>query len=154
MKQPPDRRSDDAAAIEARFRDDYPRFQYAYVTFIADHLADVSRIFGGDLQPAVILAILGQRHLQALAAEAAGAPPLSPAMAASRIADATAIPRETVRRKLAVLESRGWIRRLADGRYELAVVDGDVPAREDLRALDERGIGRAARLLAELRRSL
>jgi hypothetical protein len=151
VKQPPDLRSHDAAAIEAQLRDDYARFQYAYVTFIADHLADVSRSFGGDLQPAVILAILGQRYLQARAAEAAGASPLSPAMAAARIADATAIPRETVRRKLAVLQSRGWVRRLADGSYTLAVVDSAAPARADLHALDERGIGRAARLLADLR---
>lgn len=151
MTQPPDHRSHDAAAIEARLRDDYPRFQYAYVAFIADHLADVSRSFGGDLQPAVILAVLGQRYLQSRAAEAAGASPLSPAMAAARIADATAIPRETVRRKLAMLEGRDWIRRLADGGYALAVVDNEALARADLRALDERGIERAARLLAELR---
>lgn len=151
MKQTPDQRANDAVSIEARFQAEYPRFQYAYVEFIADHLADVSRSFRGDLQPALILAILGQRHLQARAAEEAGVAPISPAMAVTRIADVTAIPRETVRRKLAVLERRGWIVRMADGGHALAVVDGAASARADLRALDERGITRAARLLAGLR---
>jgi DNA-binding MarR family transcriptional regulator len=143
--------------IAARFREQYPRFQYAMVDFIAEHLADVSRVFGGDLQQPLILAVLGQRHLHwmADAQRLDGADPdWSPTMTASRIADVTGVPRETVRRKLSRLEAQGWIARSADGAYRLAQRDGATVARADLSDLDQRSIDRAARLLAMLRSQL
>lgn len=141
-----------AIAIENRFREVYPQFQYAYVEFLAEHLTDLSREFGGDLQPAIILAVLGQRMIQARIAVDGGAgtiPP--PVMAVARIADVTGIPRETVRRKLAELERRGWVERHKEGGYTLRTVNGEAPARADLKALDDRGIARAARLFTALR---
>jgi hypothetical protein len=140
--------------IAARFRESYPRFQYALVEFIAAHLADVSRVFEGDLQQPLILAVLGQRRLEWRAAAerlGGGDPGWTPAMAASRIADVTGVPRETVRRKLKLLAARGWIEQGADGGWTLVVRDGAAPARADLAALDERSMDRAARLFAALR---
>jgi hypothetical protein len=140
--------------IAARFRADYPRFQYALIEFLAAHLADLSREFEGDLQQPLILAVLGQRFLgwRAEVERAGGADPgWRPAMAASRIADVTGVPRETVRRKLRLLAARGWIEQGADGGWALLVRDGVSLARADLGDLDARGVNRAARLLASLR---
>ncbi|MFW5834685.1 MAG: hypothetical protein ACOCYE_11365 [Pseudomonadota bacterium] len=90
-----------AADIAERFRDNYVRFQYAFVEFLAGHLTDLSREFRGDLQLPLILAALGQRTLLWQAeADRAEPPAWTPTMAAARIADVTGIPRETVRRKL------------------------------------------------------
>ena len=139
-----------------RFLQNYVRFQYAFIEFLAEHLTDVSREFGGDLQPPMILAVLGQRILlwQAEADRAADAeelPRWAPTMAAARIADVTGIPRETVRRKLADLEARGWIERDAGGRWGIARVDGHAPARDALAELDRRGVTRVAKLYTVLR---
>ncbi len=142
------------AEIAARFRESYPRFQYALVDFLSAHLADVSRVFHGDLQQPLILAVLGQRrlHWRAEAERPGGADPgWSPAMAASRIADVTGVPRETVRRKLKLLAAHGWIEQGADGGWMLVVRDGAAPARADLAELDQRSMDRAARLIAALR---
>jgi hypothetical protein len=140
--------------IAARFRESYPRFQYALVEFLAAHLADVSRVFDGDLQQPLILAVLGQRrlHWRAEVERLGGTDPdWSPAMAASRIADVTGVPRETVRRKLKLLAARGWIEQGAGGAWTLVVRNGAAPARADLAALDQRSMDRAARLFAALR---
>jgi hypothetical protein len=145
-----------AEETAARFLHNYVRFQYAFIEFLAEHLTDVSREFGGDLQPPMILAVLGQRILlwQAEADRAAageGPPPWAPTMATARIADVTGIPRETVRRKLADLEARGWIARDADGKWGIARVDGHAPARDALAELDRRGVARVAKLYTVLR---
>ncbi|NBB70638.1 MAG: helix-turn-helix domain-containing protein [Alphaproteobacteria bacterium] len=139
-----------------RFLQNYVRFQYAFIEFLAEHLTDVSREFGGDLQPPMILAVLGQRILlwqaeadRAVAGE--GTPPWSPTMATARIADVTGIPRETVRRKLADLEARGWIARDADGKWGIARVGERAPARDALAELDRRGVARVAKLHTVLR---
>ena len=55
-----------AAALSAAFRADYAEYQYRFVEFFTEHLADVSRAFDGDLQQAMILAIVGQVRLRAV----------------------------------------------------------------------------------------
>lgn len=45
--------------VEVAFKRNYPGVQYAFVEFISEHLADVSREFGGDLQLPVLRAALG-----------------------------------------------------------------------------------------------
>jgi DNA-binding transcriptional ArsR family regulator len=140
----------------------YPATQYAFVEFLVAHLADVSKTFGGDLQKALVLAVIGQVYLHALrrsglepeefaAALADGASP-TPYVTASRLADVTGIPRETVRRKLALLEAAGWITKLPEGSWSLALgpEKGIAVARADLQALDWRGIQRIAGLYADL----
>lgn len=141
----------DTEAYVARIRSNYPAFQYRFVEFIADHLSDCSRAFGGDLQQMVVLAVIGQMELHARARAAAGGAPANAAIAASRLSDATGIPRETVRRKLKILEERGWIFRDSEGAWRLRIDGATAPAHEDLRDLDERGIRRWATLLASVR---
>lgn len=145
----------DAVSILTRER--YPLVQYHFVEFITTHLADCSRTFDGDLQQMLVLAIIGQVYLRAYldASPAAGQPPkivpVTASITASRIADVTGIPRETVRRKLAALERRGWIERTGDAGWRLAVQEGKSAARADLAALDQRGMERMARILAALK---
>lgn len=142
--------------MRAAFRQNYRGYQYRFVEFFVEHLADVSKTFRGDLQQVMVLAIIGQVQIRALAA-AAGAghdpgtiPQRKLSISASRLADVTGIPRETVRRKLAVLEERGWIVRSEASGWRLAVDGEDVPARSALSDLDERAIDRVARFFADL----
>lgn len=143
----------EAAKHAKRFRDRYPAVQYHFVEFITEHLADCSRTFGGDLAQVVILAIIGQVFLHAhLDRDKKGVSTLpvgGTGIGASRIADITSIPRETVRRKLAELARRGWIERLGSG-WRLRMVGGEAAARGDLAALDSRGLDRLAQLHAAL----
>ncbi|MBN8535233.1 MAG: helix-turn-helix domain-containing protein [Rhizobiales bacterium] len=138
--------------IEARLREQYPAYQYHFVEFLTQHLADCSQVFGGDLQELLVLAIVGQMHLNAhLEAEATsdgvkrGRIPAAQ-ITASRIADSCGIPRETVRRKLLKLASRGWVRQDEAGAWHLIVSNGASVARHDLAELDSRAITRFAGL--------
>lgn len=134
-----------------RFVANYPTVQYAYIGFLSEHLADMSRAFRGDLQLPLVLAVLGQRRLQwFIEAEREGAEPgWSPAMTVMRIADVTGVPRETARRKLAELERLGWIER-GEGGWTLIMREGRARARADLADLDRRSLARAARLVTTL----
>ena len=146
-----------AAALSAAFRDEYAEYQYRFVEFFTEHLADVSRAFGGDLQQAMVLAIVGQVRLRAVREAVARGEALAPILpgdgtTASRIADVTGVPRETVRRKLNALRSKGWINQ-GDDRLWRVVADADglgTPVRRDLGDVDERILSRVARLVADL----
>lgn len=141
------------AEIEAAFNANYERFQYGFVDFMAEHLADISRAFRGDMQIAVLLAIICQVRHQAIIAASASlrtiedVPPERRGISASRLAAATGIPRETVRRKLVAMERRGWLGREANYWF-LTFVDEDAAARLDLVAVDNHSISRAARFFA------
>ena len=142
-----------AAQAEAAFRAEYLRYQYCFVDFFADHLADVSRAFGGDMQMAVILGIIGQVSLQAAAAAAPlgklidDVPPDRRGITNFRLADATGIPRETVRRKLVAMEEKGWVERCGNF-WVIATSDGNAKARAELDGVNDRAIQRAARFFA------
>lgn len=151
-----DNPKDRKAQVGAAFRQDYPGYQYRFVEFFVEHLADVSQTFRGDLQQVLVLAIIGQVRLRALSAATASGddpervPHNKTSISASRLADVTGIPRETVRRKLALLERRGWVVRSAEFGWRLAVDGAEVPARSALSELDERAIERVARLFTDL----
>ena len=143
-------------ALADRFLEEYPRYQYAFVEFLVAHLTDIARAFDGDLQQPLILAVIGQVRLEARKrAYDAGAPMPSSeelSITASRLADVTGIPRETVRRKLSLLEARGWIAKRTDGAwYLVADPDGnDAPARRHFEEQDKRTRRQVARLVTEL----
>jgi DNA-binding MarR family transcriptional regulator len=138
------------------FGENYLDYQYRFVEFFVEHLEDVSRAFRGDLQQMLILAIIGQVTLRA--ARDAGIrdqdPSLSnlerPGISASRIADVTAIPRQTVRRKLELLRQKGWITQLPNNSWTMCHRDGISGARVDLNEVDQRAIDRIARLFTDL----
>lgn len=141
-------------AREATFKENYIQFQYVFVNFICDHLIDCSRVFGGDLQKVLLLAIIGQATLNnalrngdkqgKIPDESAGR------VNSSSLADITGISRETVRRKLNEIKEDGWIERAEDGCWQLRIEAGEARAGRDLADLDARGIRRAARLYTAL----
>jgi hypothetical protein len=143
-----------AAALVEKFGADYQTYQYAFVDFLVDHLTDLSRAYGGDFQQIMVLAIIGQKWLHAIhdnvAASELGSGAL--AISASRLADVTGIPRETVRRKLALMQAKGWIRQGPDGAWSLAVDEStkDLPAYRDHSEIDMRARWRVARLVVAL----
>lgn len=145
----------DSPVLDA-YRRNYVRAQYMWVQMFTEHLTDCSRVFKGDLQAMLILAIVGQTYLfQMLKAGSAdydaGAPvPLLDGVAinASSLSAVLEIPRETVRRKLDVLAREGWIEKI-DAGWRLAVNGGESQARRDLAALDQRSMGRIAKLVSD-----
>ena len=151
-----DNPNDRKAQVKAAFRQNHRDYRYRFVEFFVEHLADVSKTFRGDLQQVMVLAIIGQVRLLALAEAAAAGhdpdriPRKKLSISASRLADVTGIPRETIRRKLVLLERRGWIVRSEVSGWRLAVDGDEVPARSALSDLDERTIERVARLFADL----
>lgn len=144
-------------ALREAFASDYHSYQYRFVAFFAEHLAELSRAFAGDLQAAMVLAIVGQTRLHAIRetlarGEAPGPVLRGDGTTASRIADVTGIPRQTVRRKLLAMEAKGWILRGEDGRWRI-VADGDgvtTPVRRAFADFDRRAMSRIARLVADL----
>lgn len=129
--------------------------RYQYVEFLADHLADCSRVFGGDLQEMLVLAVMGQVLLRAqLDAGPDGrvtprTMPGAVGITASRIADVTGIPRQTVRRKLMKLQDRGWVEQRDTGFWAVCLREGTALARQGedgLGALDARAMHRVGRM--------
>jgi hypothetical protein len=152
-EMPPNTR---AATLVAAFGQNYRSYQYVFADFLVEHLTDLARHYGGDLQQVVVLAVIGQKWLHTLrkAEESAENSASATAITASRLADITGIPRETVRRKLGLLQARGWVTQGRDGAWSLSVdEDGqDLPARRDHADFDQRARWRVARLVAALER--
>ncbi len=98
------------------------------------HLLGVYRAFGGDLVAAIVLGEVAHHNLAPLISAARTPRELSEALRAKgtdlprtflptntfSIAQATGIPRETVRRKVASLTRRGWLVKDADGNLFVA----------------------------------
>jgi DNA-binding transcriptional ArsR family regulator len=153
---------DRAEHVSSVFESRYPEFQYRFIEFLVEHLTDLSREFRGDLQMPMILAIIGQVGIGSLqkggpVPDSASGSPIevvssTSAISASRIADVTGISRQTVRRKLEALESRGWIEQLPDRSWRLRMVGGGAVAQGDLAQIDTRSIKRVSALFAELER--
>lgn len=144
----------DNPAIDA-YRRNFVRLQYVWVQMFTEHLTDCSRVFKGDLQAMLILAIVGQVYLFQMLKEGNdphefGAPvPLLDGVAinASSLSAVLEIPRETVRRKLDMLARLGWIEK-GDGGWQLAIQDGQAQARLDLDGLNARQMERVTRFVA------
>ena len=134
------------------FRGRHLEVHYHFVQCLSEHLFDCNRVFGGDFGQLIILAVLGQRFIHAIATER-NAPDLGRAMvwmSALRLADVTGMPRETVRRKLRLMVDRGWVRHDAGKGWTLAGTFPQASAADDLADLDRRGMERLARLYAAL----
>ncbi len=69
-------------------------YHYGFVEFVSEHLADLSRGFGGDLRAMLILAVIGQVRIAAVTQQARGLPARDEesGITASRLADVTGIP--------------------------------------------------------------
>jgi hypothetical protein len=130
----------------------YPTVQYHYVQFLAEHLTDCRKTLGGDFDDLMMLAVLGQRFLQARRDREAGDAGAAERtwMSALRLSDVTGVPRESVRRKLKRLAERGWVTQDAANGWRLAGSFEMATARIDLGDLDRRGLERLGKLIAAL----
>jgi hypothetical protein len=140
------------STLTTAFLKNYPEVQYHYVQFLAEHLTDCRKTLGGDFDDLMLLAVLGQRFLQARREYHAGDPGAEARiwMSALRISDVTGVPRESVRRKLARLAKRGWITHDPAQGWSIAGTFEMATAKLDLGDLDRRGIERLARLMTSL----
>ena len=147
-RRPTTTRSAVSAALEAN----YPTVQYHYVQFLAEHLTDCRKTLGGDFDDLMMLAVLGQRFLQARRDRDEGDAGAAERiwMSALRLSDVTGIPRESVRRKLARLAARGWVIQDPARGWALAGSFEMAAARVDLADLDRRGLERLGKLVAAL----
>jgi DNA-binding transcriptional ArsR family regulator len=139
-------------AVFATLLEHYPTVQYHYVQFLADHLTDCRKTLGGDFDDLMLLAVLGQRFLQARQDSEAGDSSAAERvwMSALRIADVTGVPRESVRRKLKRLAERGWVTQDKERGWAMAGSFEVTQARIDLADLDRRGLERLGKLIAAL----
>jgi DNA-binding transcriptional ArsR family regulator len=141
----------------------YAAYHHAWSLFFVAHLADMRRHFG-DLDDALLLAAFGlgpvadkrraaqrSRNAEALAFTGRGVSPGT--TNATRLAEVTGIPRETVRRKLDRFRTRGWVQQEKDGSWQLGLdATGKVVVAEELAPLQGELLRRLARLLAEFAR--
>ena len=112
-------KSDDL--IRKNFGKAWPVFVHAYT----EYTIDCRKTFDGDLELMIVLAVIGDRTLNAkntrpdlthdelMSDPSAHVLPLD--INTSSIAEYSGIPRETVRRKIKLLQERGWIARDAEG---------------------------------------
>ena len=95
-----------------KIENNYEFLVHQFMEFIGSQLCDCSRVFNGDLTEMVVLTVIGQIFFRHLTNEAVknydlGGEELS--VSISRISELTAIPRETVRRKLLKMKRKGWV---------------------------------------------
>lgn len=143
--------------LREAFESNYSIYQYRFVEFLVEHLTDVSRQFRGDLQQVLVLALIGQSYLHGVNAKPQGGNDDNSThghevgtINASRIADVSGIPRETVRRKLSILQERGWVVQHGRSGWRLVIEGKSSKAKNDLKDLDARAVARVARLVADL----
>ncbi|HEY2617224.1 MAG TPA: helix-turn-helix domain-containing protein [Acetobacteraceae bacterium] len=141
-------RADGSPARVSDLAKDALYFRYHLVEFVTEHLIDLSQTFAGDLQQVLVLAIIGQVHVNQVLQSGNNHGKTTQSISASRIADITCIPRQTVRRKLETLEKRGWIEQDDQRSWHIVVREGRAAAQSDLAHLDARGILRGNRLAA------
>ncbi|MCF1710990.1 hypothetical protein L0V05_19445 [Tabrizicola sp. J26] len=134
--------------VMGRFRAAYLDTQYHYVQFLTEHMVDCAASFDGDLEAMLLLAVLGQRRLEEArnSTHPEQPDPARTAMTTMRIADVTGIPRETVRRKLASFERKGWISHHPGLGWSIAGQRNSSEVQTALADLEERSFRRLARL--------
>lgn len=141
--------------MEQTVRENFGKIWPAHVSSLTQFLIECRRAFDGDIDMFLVLAIVGDRTYSQRAADPdqsfedfqATTEPTPPEDINLRsIAEFSGIPRETVRRKIALLESKGWITRKDDG-----FIVATMKAKEDLEPLTVTSIKYVARMMSLLR---
>ena len=98
--------------------DNFASIYPSYLEGVSHLLITLRKACGGDLDKALIMAVIGERHFAKRVSkdtpklDSLGATEVTPgpSVNALSIAQFTEIPRETVRRKVKALVERGWVR--------------------------------------------
>lgn len=108
-----------------RLERNFGKLHALHVAAFTRHLIECRHACDGDLDLFLVLTIIGERtfspqfapeamtHTEFLEGTVGSVEPL--AINLQSIADYSGIPRETVRRKIAELEAKGWVQRGPDG---------------------------------------
>jgi hypothetical protein len=115
--------SGDQVVPQTIVKDKYPLFKHEFLEFLFAELVDMRPIFRNDLDSLLVFTAISRHYLRD---ERVGLSPAdeSHGFTIKRIAEATTIPRETVRRKLRELESRGLLEKGRHDEWRVAVRDG------------------------------
>lgn len=133
------------AAVHRILREKNGLFHLHVVDFMAAHLADCCAVFS-DLHEMQVFTVVAQRYLRDRVSHENGGAPERRAVSASRIAAQTGMSRETVRRKLAALEARGWIEKTERATWRMTISNGHVDVASSLEDFTKREIRRIVRL--------
>lgn len=134
--------------------ENYVKFQHEFLEFLFAHLVDMRAIFEGDLDALLIFISISRYYLRDERAnpemneDQLGA---NRFLTLSRITDLTKIPRETVRRKLKQLESRGLLEKGPHDNWRLAVLEGQPVIRARYEPVWGREMERLVRLVRKLK---
>ena len=135
-------------------REHYVTFQHEFIEFLVAQLIDFRKVFNGDLDETLVFIFVARYYLREERGRGQdhqdqdgywAAPPTL-----ARIAEFTGIPRETVRRKLLALQSRGLIEKVDHDKWRPTTRD-DVPV---IRQEYEEFWAREMRRLVKLVRAL
>lgn len=118
--------------------------------FLTEYLIALAQAFDGDLEQALILATLGQAQLSEPTTEPDRS---APCLTASAIAAMTAIPRQTVRRKLLVMQASGWVEQDDHRAWRLVLRDGRAVASSELKDFYRYILRRARQVVRAVQRS-
>ena len=133
-----------------KIENNYDFLVHQFMEFIGSHLCDCSRFFNGDLTEMVVLTVIGQIFFRHLTNEAVknydlGGEELS--VSISRISELTAIPRETVRRKLLGMKRKGWVEQDDNGRWKFVMNGAESIVAQEVKPLETRSLTRMMNLV-------
>lgn len=134
--------------------ENYVKFQHEFLEFLFAHLIDMREIFEGDLDALLIMISISRYYLRdertnpEMGEDNLGE---NAHLTLSRISELTRIPRETVRRKLRLLESRGLLERGQHDNWRLTVQDGQPVIRTRYETTWQRVMQRLVKLVRTLK---
>lgn len=135
--------------------ENYIKFKHEFLEFLFAELLDMRTIFEGDLDALLIFISISRYYLRDERSHPYGDDDVpfgdQHHLTLSRIAEITKIPRETVRRKLKQLESRGLLEKSAHDNWRLTVEGGQPVIRTAHEEVWRREMQRLVRLVRSLR---
>lgn len=135
--------------------ENYIKFKHEFLEFLFAELVDMRTIFDGDLDTLLIFISISRYYLRDERAHPEGDDDVAFGsqhhLTLSRIAEITRIPRETVRRKLKQLESRGLLEKGGHDNWRLSVMEGQPVIRTSYEDVWRREMQRLVKLVRSLK---
>jgi hypothetical protein len=135
--------------------ENYIKFKHEFLEFLFAELVDMRTIFEGDLDSLLIFISISRYYLRDERAHPEGEDDVvfgsHHHLTLSRIAEITKIPRETVRRKLKLLEGRGLLEKGEYDNWRLTVSEGQPVIRTTYDDVWRREMQRLVKLVKSLK---